>query len=231
MVLADLDGVLTALLTPTTDAGDVDRGALAALIDFQAVAGVHGLFVLGTAGQGPMLDVAERKALAEDLVDASRGRLRVVVHVGALPMSVATDLAAHALRIRADAISSVPPGYYQPDYPAVCCYYRGLRDAVGDGIPFLAYNNPSATGYDLRPRQAAELHEQGVIDGVKQASANIADLAALLAVALAGGQSIEQACKAGCDAGSRIVRGPGFVDALHTWTELRGGYAGGSSVL
>lgn len=48
---------------------------------------------------------------------------------------------------------------------------------------------------------------------------------AALAVALGSGSSLEEACAAGCDAGARIVRGPGFVDALDTWKELRDRYA------
>ncbi|MBW3560942.1 MAG: dihydrodipicolinate synthase family protein [Actinobacteria bacterium] len=180
MAWTELDGVLTALLTPTTTAGEIDLGALDELVGFQSEAGVTGLFVLGTAGQGPMLTVDERRHLAERIVDAAHGRLRVVVHIGALPQSAATDLAVHAVEAGATAISSVPPVYYQPDFPAVRDYYRSIRAAVGDAIPLLAYNNPPATGYDLRPHEAAELHRAGVIAGVKQASASIADLAALL---------------------------------------------------
>ncbi|MBW3560947.1 MAG: bifunctional hydroxymethylpyrimidine kinase/phosphomethylpyrimidine kinase [Actinobacteria bacterium] len=48
---------------------------------------------------------------------------------------------------------------------------------------------------------------------------------AAFAVALAAGDDLIQACSVGCDAGSRIVQGPGFVDALDTWQELHGRYA------
>lgn len=177
---AVLDGVLTALLTPTTTSGEPDAGALEELVDFQVAAGVDGLFVLGTAGQGPMLEPTERRDLAGRIVEITGGRLKVVVHVGALPMAVATDLAAHAASIGADAIASVPPVYYSPDFRAVREYYAQLRHTAGDDVPLLAYNNPPATGYDLRPDQAASLHDEGVIDGVKQASSSIADLSVLL---------------------------------------------------
>lgn len=50
---------------------------------------------------------------------------------------------------------------------------------------------------------------------------------AAFAVALAAGAELADACEAGCDAGSRIVQGPGFVEALHTWRDLRGRYVGG----
>lgn len=54
--------------------------------------------------------------------------------------------------------------------------------------------------------------------------ANIADTAgagdafnAAFAVAIARGKSPIDASRLGCEAGSRIVQGPGFVEALHTW--------------
>lgn len=181
MMNDQLDGVLTALITPTSENGRVDEGAVRELVEFQVGIGVAGLFVLGSAGQGPMLTETERAELAGTLVDAADGRLKVVVHVGALPQSVAVSLARQAKDVGANAISTIPPVYYQPDFQAVSNYYHVIRSTVGDELPVLAYNNPPATGYDLRPHEAVTLHADGVIDGVKQASASISDLASLLA--------------------------------------------------
>lgn len=172
-------GVLTALITPIDDRDAPDIAAIRTLVDFQVDAGIDGLFVLGSAGQGPMLSPGERRALARAIIDAAAGRLRVVVHVGVLPTSAAVSLAADAVDAGADAVAAVPPTYYGPDSVAVRRYYEALRSAVPDR-PLLAYNNPSATAYDLRPNEAAELCREGTIDGVKQASANVADLHALL---------------------------------------------------
>ena len=95
------------------------------------------------------------------------------------PPSVAEELAAEAVEAGAPAVAAVPPTYYQPDFISVRRYYERLADAAGD-TPLLAYNNPSATGYDLRPEQAAELHRDGVIAGVKQATTSVKDLHALI---------------------------------------------------
>ena len=173
-------GVYTALITPCRDDGSVDTDAIRTLIDFQAGTGVAGLFVLGTAGAGPLLDRSERRAVAEAILDAARDRLFVIVHVGAMPTSVAVELAAEAVEAGAPAVAAVPPTYYQPDFGSVRRYYERIAEAAG-GTPLLAYNNPAATGYDLRPEQAAELHRDGLIAGVKQASTSVKDLHALLA--------------------------------------------------
>jgi dihydrodipicolinate synthase/N-acetylneuraminate lyase len=174
-------GVFTALITPCREDGSVDHGAIRTLVDFQATRGVSGLFVLGTAGAGPMLSVAERTDVSQTILEAAVGRLFTIVHVGTLPTSAAVDLARRAVDAGAPAIAAVPPVYYQPDFPVVRGYYEQVAAAVPD-VPLLAYNNPAATGYDLRPEQAAELYEAGIIRGVKQATSVVADLHRLLAL-------------------------------------------------
>jgi dihydrodipicolinate synthase/N-acetylneuraminate lyase len=172
-------GVVTALLTPFDSDGNPDLEALAGLIEFQVAKGVAGLFVLGTAGQGPMLEENERAAILRRIVAASAGRLKVIAHIGAMPTSLAVKLTGQAIADGVDAVSSVPPVYYQPNERAVDDYYATIKDIARD-TPLLAYNNPPSTGYDMRPAQIARLHRGGIINGVKQASANIADLHHLL---------------------------------------------------
>lgn len=179
MTTTRLAGAITALITPCTPDGTVDTGAIGPLVDAQVRAGVVGLFVLGTAGQGPMFTPDERKALLREITSASAGRLAVVAHIGAMPTAVAADLAADAAAAGAYAISSVPPVYYRPDARAVTDYYRAL--AAASDLPLLAYNNPPATGFDLRPAHAQSMHADGLIAGVKQASDSVADMHALLA--------------------------------------------------
>ncbi|MFV2064167.1 MAG: dihydrodipicolinate synthase family protein [Chloroflexota bacterium] len=173
-------GIFTALITPCGDDGAPDLDAVRALVSFQAEAGVSGLFVLGTAGGGPLLDDRERDTLARTILDAAAGRLFVIVHVGALPTSKAARLAREAKQAGAPAIAAVPPVYYQPDFKSVRRYYERIAVAASD-TPLLAYNNPLATGYDLRPEQAAELFRDGIIAGVKQASTSVKDMHSLLA--------------------------------------------------
>lgn len=173
-------GTTTALLTPCSDAGVIDYPAIDALVDAQVSMGVVGLFVLGTAGQGPMLSIDERKTLLESIIAAAAGRLQIIAHIGAMPTDSGVELARHAVALGATGLSSVPPGYYRPDFQAVRAYYEALAEAA-EGTPLLAYNNPAATGIDLRPAQVAELFGAGVIAGVKQASSSLTDVHALVA--------------------------------------------------
>ncbi len=172
-------GVYTALISPCRDDGSVDLDAIVTLIDWQVDRGVTGLFVLGTAGAGPLLLREERREVARTILETAGDRLFVIVHVGAMPTRVAEELAAEAIEAGAPAVAAVPPTYYQPDFRSVRGYYERIAAVAGD-TPLLAYNNPPATGYDLRPEQAAELYRDGIIAGIKQASASVKDLHALI---------------------------------------------------
>ena len=44
-------GVFVALVTPMTAAEDIDRGTLAAFVDYLVSEGVHGLIPLGSTGE------------------------------------------------------------------------------------------------------------------------------------------------------------------------------------
>ena len=68
-----LKGIYIPLPTPFTDTGAVDEDAVLALTDFYVEAGVHGLFVLGTFGQGPALTPDERKRTAKIVIDRVAG--------------------------------------------------------------------------------------------------------------------------------------------------------------
>jgi dihydrodipicolinate synthase/N-acetylneuraminate lyase len=65
-------GVLCALVTPFNADGTPDLGALAELVEFQVQGGAAGLFVLGTTGEGVLLDASERRQLAERLAALDR---------------------------------------------------------------------------------------------------------------------------------------------------------------
>jgi N-acetylneuraminate lyase len=167
------------MITPCDAYGAPDHGALKELVEFQAGTGVAGLFVLGTAGQGPMFSPEERGGLLRTIVAAAAGKLAVVAHIGAMPTSTAVSIAADAVEAGADAISSVPPVYYNPGRREVDAYYRSIKEAVGD-VDVLAYNNPAATSYRMSPQQAIELSNEGTITAVKQASTSVEDLHQML---------------------------------------------------
>ncbi len=143
-------GVVVPLVTPFDEHGKVDRVGVQALVDFLVARGVHGLFPAGTTGEGPLLDMDERRALAEAVVEAAAGRVPVIVHTGALTTDAAVDLTRHAQAIGAHAAALIPPYYYRPSEEALLGHFRRVAESVPD-FPLYLYQHPGVTGYGLTP--------------------------------------------------------------------------------
>lgn len=175
---AALGRLLTALLTPCDPhSGAVDLAALAPLVEHQVRHGVDGLFILGTAGQGPLLTAQERKDVAREVVHAAAGRLAVVCHVGAATTDDTLELLDAAVSCGATAVASVPPTYYSPDPRSVREYYATLVER--SPVPVYAYDNPKATGYAFSVPELVDLVGSGLA-GVKVARTDYLFLSSLI---------------------------------------------------
>jgi N-acetylneuraminate lyase len=142
-----LTGILPALLTPFDEDGHVNTAVAREMVEFQLAAGVSGFYVCGSTGEGLLLSEAERRLVAETIIDQVRGRVPVVVHVGAMATESACALAAHAEQAGVDAISSIPPIYFNVGTEGVKRFYAQV--AAASGLPFYVYNIPGATGINV----------------------------------------------------------------------------------
>ena len=75
-------GIIMPILTPFTETGEVDEDALLSIADGLIDAGVHNLFVMGSAGQGPVMELDERRRVAETLINHVNGRVPLIIHIG-----------------------------------------------------------------------------------------------------------------------------------------------------
>ena len=130
--------VWPALLTPLDDSGEPNLAVLERLIEILAAQQLGGLFVLGSTGQGVLLNVSQRKSVAERAVRAAAGALPIMIHVGAPATDDAICLARHAAEIGADAVSTVPPIYYPASAAMTFEHYRRVGGACD--LPFFPYH-------------------------------------------------------------------------------------------
>ncbi len=160
-----MSGIIPPLTTPFTDSGDVYDAGLRRLVNFQVEKGIHGLFICGTYGSGPIMTVEERQRVQEIVVDQAKGRLTVVAHVGTASTAQSVTLAKHAQEVGADYVASISPYYHRHDERAVVEFFRKLVEAVD--IPVYVYNNPKASGVTITPsflRLLADVGVQGIKD-------------------------------------------------------------------
>jgi dihydrodipicolinate synthase/N-acetylneuraminate lyase len=158
MAKPKLEGILMPMPTPFHEDGRVDDEALDALVDFYIASHVDGLFVLGTHGQGMVLEPDERKKVAERVVRRANHRLPVVVHVGTANTLSSIELARHAAGLDVDAIGLVEPYYYPHNDFEIYAHYRRVAEAVR-GTPLFIYDNPETTQLHLSAPKVLKLLE------------------------------------------------------------------------
>ncbi len=133
-------GVMPALVTPLNPDETINTDSLKRLIRWHMDSGMDGFYVCGATGEGPVVAPAERMKLAEIAREETRGRAKLLVHVGAIDLKTAVELAKHAGRIGADAVSSVPPFFFGYGEKEIAQYYTALSDAAG--LPLIMYCSP-----------------------------------------------------------------------------------------
>jgi dihydrodipicolinate synthase/N-acetylneuraminate lyase len=162
-------GVLLPVITPFDAKVRVDEEMMRQVVDFHIKAGVQGLFVLGSTGQGPAMTIDERKQVAEIALDQAKKRLSVVIHVGTADAGTTTELAEHAAARGADAVAIVPP-YYYSDHTEfeIMAHYKAVHKAVS--LPIYIYENPKYSGISIPPAFAVRMKEQvPALEGIKVA--------------------------------------------------------------
>ncbi len=173
-------GVITALVTPYDEDGEVNVKAIEQLVNFQLDAGINGFFLCGSTGEGLLLSEGERRLVAETVVDVVKSRAKVIVHVGALSTRVAVNLASHAAKIGADAIAAIPPIYFKVDQQAIKEHYRIIARA--SALPLFAYHIPGATGVTITVDMIKDLLEIPTLQGIKFSDSNLFEMANVIDV-------------------------------------------------
>ncbi len=138
--MGELRGILPAMVTPFSEDGSLNLGALEPYLEFQHSHGVDGVVVAGTNGEGTSLSVAERKSLLEAVININRD-WTVVAGTGAAAITDAVDLVRHASAVGADAALVLPPFFYKsPSAAGISAFFRLVMDA--SDIPVMLYSIP-----------------------------------------------------------------------------------------
>ncbi len=170
-----LTGMGVALVTPFTEAGEVDYVALDRLVQSQLDEGTDFLCVLGTTAETPTLTTEEKRNVRKCVIDKVAGRLPILLGVGGnCTQSLINELLSEDFT-GVDAILSVTPFYNKPSQEGLYRHYRAL--AAATQLPIYMYNVPGRTGVNLLPDTVVRLAtECPNIVGVKEASGSLAQI-------------------------------------------------------
>ena len=147
--MTELRGVFAAAVTPLTDEGTrLDESGIAAVADFLADGGVDGALVCGTAGEGMVLSVAERRRALEAYIAAAGSRIAIMAHCGAQTTADTAALAAHAAEAGAVGVSVIAPPYFALDDRALLAHLTAAALACAP-LPFYIYAFTARSGYPI----------------------------------------------------------------------------------
>lgn len=154
-----ISGTLAAAVTPLRDGGErLDQQGFAALLEFYRSSGLDGLLVLGTTGEGILLDQEERRRVAE-LAVAEAGTLRIIVHCGAQSTAETSALAAHAAGAGADGVAVIAPPYYTFGVDELLQHFA-VAAAACEPLPFYLYEYADRSGYAIPVEVVERLRER-----------------------------------------------------------------------
>ncbi len=166
-------GVIPPMVTPFKKDGSLDDDNLRRIVEFLCEH-VHGLFICGSYGTGPLMNLAERKKVAEITAKHRKNHIQFIVHVGTTNVRDSVTLAKHAQDVGAVKVAAVAPYYYSHHAENLLRFYERLVEAVD--IPVYVYYNPKASGYPIAVDLYNALADIGVA-GIKDSSFDIIYLA------------------------------------------------------
>ncbi len=172
--LKTLRGCGTALITPFQANGKIDLGALRDFVEFQLDGGVDFLVPCGTTGETPTLSRSEQIQVVELVRETAAGRVPVVAGAGGNNTQAVIETARAMKEAGADALLSVAPYYNKPPQEGLFRHFASLAEAVE--MPIVLYNVPGRTSSNLLPTTVLRLARLEWIAGIKEASANVAQM-------------------------------------------------------
>src|ERR1700722_1351973 len=171
-------GCGTAMVTPFRPDGALDEATLIGLINRQMDAGIDFLVPCGTTGESPTLSHEEHLRVVEVTVDTAKGRVPVLAGAGGYNTTEVIALARELAALGADGILSVTPYYNKPTQEGLYQHYRAIANGVS--LPIILYSVQGRTGVNIEPATVKRLAEIENIVGIKEASGNVSQMAAIL---------------------------------------------------
>ena len=166
-----LGTVITAMVTPFDDKGDVKYDTAAELARQLVDQGSTGLVISGTTGESPTLTAAEKLELYRVVLQAVQGSAAVLAGTGSNCTREAIELTEKAAAAGVDGALLVTPYYNKPTQEGLYRHFSAVAQAVR--IPVMLYNVPGRTGVNLDADTVLRLAEMENIVALKEAGGNL----------------------------------------------------------
>ncbi len=176
--MKELGRLITAMVTPFDEKGEVDYGQAKKLALALLASGSDGLVVVGTTGESPTLVRAEEYRLFREIKEAVGGKGTVIAGTGSNSTAEAVAATQEAEKIGVDACLLVVPYYNKPTQEGLYQHFKTVAESTS--LPCIMYNVPSRTVVNMTAETVIRLSKIKNIIGVKEASGNFEQIAKII---------------------------------------------------
>ncbi len=163
-----LDGVITAIVTPFNDRGEVDYQAFGRLLEHQLEVGVKGFVPCGSTGEFFALSAEERIKVCQFVIDQVGDRAQLIAGVNAGSTRDVIAFSRSAKDMGYQAVLAAPPYYSMPSPEELVVHFRAVLDAAY--VKMVLYNYPIKTGVEICSHVLDAFQDDERVIAVKESS-------------------------------------------------------------
>lgn len=173
--------LLTAMVTPFTDEGEVDLKQAAVLAKALVASGTEGIVATGSTGEAPVLDETETVEVWRAVKAAVGPDIAVIAGATNNDTRRSVRLTEAAEREGLDGVLLTVPAYNKPPQDGLVQHFQAIARATA--LPCLLYNVPSRAALNMSVSTVLRLAEEPNIIGIKEASGELNQIGAIIDVA------------------------------------------------
>ena len=172
--MSDLGRLITAMITPFDDKGEIDYEEAGHLADSLISSGSDGVIISGTTGESPALSKDEKIRLLSAVKEAVGSRGSVIAGTSNNNTQESIEISQLAEKAGADGLLLTVPYYNQPPQQGLYEHFKIIAESVD--VPCMLYNVPSRTSTNMTDETTTRLSHIENIVGVKEASSDMAQI-------------------------------------------------------
>ncbi|WP_342572995.1 dihydrodipicolinate synthase family protein [Solibacillus sp. FSL K6-1781] len=167
-------GVFPAFYACYDDEGNISESRTKQFSQYLVLKGIQGLYVGGSSGECIYQNLEERKLTLKYVAEQVGSQVTLIAHVGAPSTRDSILLAKYAEELGYDALSAIPPIYFVLPEDSIYQYWTDIMESTH--LPFIIYNIPQTTGYQLSINLLKRMLQHEKVIGVKNSSMPVMDI-------------------------------------------------------
>lgn len=174
LTLEKFKGVFPAFYACYDDEGNISESRTKQFAQYLVLKGIQGLYVGGSSGECIYQNLEERKLTLKYVAEQVGDQVTLIAHVGAPSTRDSISLAVYAEELGYDALSAIPPIYFVLPEDSIYHYWTDILASTD--LPFIIYNIPQTTGYQLSINLLKRMLQHEKVIGVKNSSMPVMDI-------------------------------------------------------